>query len=294
MKFAFIHTEKATWPVEVQCDVLGVSRSGYYAWRGRPEAPRDKQDAELVVEIKAAHRTGRGSYGSPRVHRELRAKGRRHGRKRIERLMREHGIVAKKKRRFRKTTDSNHPHPIAPNILERNFDAELPNVAWVTDVTYVWTFEGWLYLAVILDLFSRRVVGWAASAQNDRALALSALDRATDARIPIAGLIHHSDRGSVYASADYGDALAAAGAVKSMSRKGDCWDNAVAESFFATIKGEMIDHEDYATRADAIARIGDYIDGFYNPLRRHSALDYVSPIEYELNFMNNKVKEIAA
>ena len=162
MKFAFIHTEKATWPVEVQCDVLGVSRSGYYAWRGRPEAPRDKQDAELVVEIKAAHRTGRGSYGSPRVHRELRAKGRRHGRKRIERLMREHGIVAKKKRRFRKTTDSNHPHPIAPNILERNFDAELPNVAWVTDVTYVWTFEGWLYLAVILDLFSRRVVGWAA------------------------------------------------------------------------------------------------------------------------------------
>ena len=159
MTFAFIDAEKAQWPVEVQCQVLGVSRSGYYAWKGRPEAPRVAEDAELVVEIKAAHKAGRGNYGSPRVHRELRAKGRRVSRKRVERLMRQEGIVARKKRRFRRTTDSNHALPIAPNVLARNFDVELPDTAWVTDVTYVWTHEGWLYLAVILDLFSRRVVG---------------------------------------------------------------------------------------------------------------------------------------
>jgi putative transposase len=274
--------------------VLGVSRSGYYAWKTRPEAPRAKGDAELVVEIKAASKAGRGNYGSPRVHRELRAKGRRVGKKRVERLMREEGIVARKKRRFRKTTDSNHPHPIAPNVLERNFHVELPNTAWVTDVTYVWTHEGWLYLAAILDLFSRRVVGWAASANNDRALAFSTLDRAIAARHPESGLIHHSDRGSVYASGDYGDALSNMGAVKSMSRKGDCWDNAVAESFFATIKGEMIDHEDYPTRTAAIAAIADYIDAFYNPCRRHSAIGYLSPIEFELKFMNEMTTTQAA
>ncbi len=294
MRFAFIDTEKAQWPVEVLCDVLGVSRSGYYAWRCRPEAARTTQDAALVVEIKAAHEAGRGNYGSPRVHRELRGKGLRVSRKRVERIMREQGIVARKKRRFCRTTDSNHPDPIAPNVLERNFDAELPNTAWVTDVTYVWTQEGWLYLAAILDLFSRRVVGWGVSANNDRALAMSALDRATSARAPAAGLVHHSDRGSVYASGDYGKALEKLGAVKSMSRKGDCWDNAVAESFFATIKGEMIDHEDYPTRGSAIAAISDYIDGFYNPRRRHSAIGYVSPIEFELRFWNEEFASMAA
>ena len=294
MKFALIDAEKAQWPVEVQCDVLGVSRSGYYAWKDRPAAPRAAEDAELVVEIKAAHKAGRGNYGSPRVHRELRAKGRRIGKKRVERLMRREGIVGRRKKRFRKTTDSNHSHPIAPNVLERNFDVELPNAAWVTDVTYVWTHEGWLYLAAILDLFSRRVVGWAVSANNDRALAISALDRAVAEREPTPGLVHHSDRGSVYASGDYGGALTKLGAVKSMSRKGDCWDNAVAESFFATIKGEMIDHEDFQTRAAAIAAIADYIDGFYNTCRRHSSIGYVSPIEFELKFMSEKIEKMAA
>jgi putative transposase len=225
VRFAFIDAEKAQWPVDVQCETLGVSRSGYYAWKGRPEAPRAAEDAELVDAIKAAHEASRATYGSPRVHRELRAKGRRVGRKRVERLMRQQGIVARRKRRFRRTTDSKHGHPVAPNVLDRNFDAELPNTAWVTDVTYVWTHEGWLYLAAFLDLFSRRVVGWAASANNDRALAMSALDRAVSARAPDAGLVHHSDRGSVYASGDYGDALTKIGAVKSMSRKGDCWDS---------------------------------------------------------------------
>jgi putative transposase len=289
VKFARIDAEKEHWPVEAQCEVLGVSRSGYYAWKGRPQAPRAKADAELVVEIKAAHKVGRKAYGSPRVHRELRANGRRVGRKRVERLMRREGIVGRKKRRFRHTTDSNHPDPIAPNTLNRTFTVPLPNTAWVTDVTYVWTREGWLYLAAILDLFSRRVVGWAASSNNDRALALDALARATSTRNPDAGLLHHSDRGSVYASADYGDALTKIGAVKSMSRRANCWDNAVAESFFATIKGEMIDHEEYETRAEAIAAIDDYIECFYNTRRRHSAIGYVSPVEFEMMFVRERL-----
>ena len=294
MKFAFIDAEKDQWPIDVQCSVLNVSRSGYYAWKGRRESARKREDNEIVAEIKAAAKIGRGTYGSPRIHRELRSKGRRIGRKRVERLMRQEGIVGRRKRRFRRTTDSNHAHPIAPNVLERQFDVELPNAAWVTDVTYVWTHEGWLYLAVILDLFSRRVVGWAASANNDRALAISALDRAVASRAPRPGLVRHSDRGSPYASEDYGVALTAIGAVKSMSRKGDCWDNAVAESFFASIKGEMLDHDDYYTHAAAIAVIAEYIDGFYNPCRRHSAIDYMSPIEFELRFMNKQSIGMAA
>jgi transposase InsO family protein len=268
----------------VLCEVVGVSRAGFYAWKRRPPSRRRRDDADLVEEIKAAHKAGRGAYGSPRVHRELRARGRRVGKKRVERLMRLHGIAARRKRRFRKTTDSNHQDPIAPNILDRNFAVPMPNAAWVTDVTYVWTLEGWLYLAVILDLYSRRVVGWAASANNDRALALAALGEANDARRPAPGLLHHSDRGSVYASTDYDKALKAIEAVTSMSRKGNCWDNAVAESFFATIKGEMIEHEQFETRAQAIAAIGDYVDDFYNPIRRHSSIGYVSPIEFELKF----------
>jgi len=178
--------------------------------------------------------------------------------------------------------------PIAPNVLHRNFDVALPNVAWVTDVTYVPTHEGWLYLAAILDLCSRRVVGWAASANNDRELALDALARATSTRTPSVGLIHHSDRGSVYASGDYRDALDDLGAVRSMSRKGDCWDNAVAESFFATIKGEMVDHQDFQTRAEATAAIADYIDAFYNVERMHSSIGYVSPIEFELKLQSKR------
>lgn len=289
MTFARIDAEKGQWPIEVQCNTLGVSRSGFYAWKARPEPARAKVDAELVDEIKAAYKAGRGAYGSPRVHREMRANGRRVGKKRIERIMRREGICARRKRRFRRTTDSNHPDPIAPNLLDRNFEVAMPNAAWVTDVTYVWTQQGWLYLATILDLYSRRVVGWATSANNDRALALDALARATSLRKPAAGLLHHSDRGSVYASGDYGDALMTIGAAKSMSRKGDCWDNAVAESFFATIKGEMIDHDDYETRAEAAAAIDDYIEGFYNTRRRHSSIGYVSPVEFEMKFMSEKM-----
>jgi transposase InsO family protein len=282
VKFAFIDAEKATWSVEALCDALGVSRSGYYAWKARPVSEREKADARLAVDIAATHQASRGTYGSPRVHSDLRARGVRVGKKRVERIMKEKGIAAKRKRRFRRTTDSNHADPIAPNIVERCFEVELPNKVWVTDVTYVWTLEGWLYLAAILDLYSRRVVGWAASDANDRELALEALRRALKNRPAGPGLVHHSDRGSPYASGDYRAALAEHGLIPSMSRRGDCWDNAVAESFFATIKGELIDHERYTTRALAIASIGDYIDCFYNTRRRHSSIGYLSPIEYEL------------
>ncbi|WP_394836275.1 IS3 family transposase [Pendulispora rubella] len=282
VKFAFIDVEKTFWPIQVLCFVLGVSRSGYYAWKARPKSKARTSDEKLATQIEASHKRSRGTYGSPRVHRELRARGIRVARKRVERLMRQQGIAAKRKRRFRRTTDSKHAHPVAANLLERRFDVDLPNTAWVTDVTYVWTLEGWLYLAAILDLYSRRVVGWATSETNDRELALQALRSAVNSRKPPTGLLHHSDRGSPYASADYRAGLERHGFVASMSRKGDCWDNAVAESFFATIKGELIDHENYVTRACAIASIADYIDNFYNPVRRHSSIGYVSPIEFEL------------
>jgi len=291
VKFVFIAAEKALYPVRLLCELLEVSRSGYYAWIDRP-APRKKiADAQLVVEIKAALVRGRGAYGSPRVHRELRAHGIHVSKKRIERLMRENGLAARQKRRFVHTTDSRHEYPIAPNVLDRNFDVQAANQAWVGDVTYIPTGEGWLYLAVLLDLFSRRVVGWATSATNDRDLALQALDQALRTRRPKRGLVHHTDRGSPYASDDYRSALDAGGIIASMSRTGDCYDNAVAESFFATLKAEHVDHEDFATRAMGTASIGDYVERFYNTARRHSHLGYVSPIEFELK---SQVEGLAA
>ena len=282
MKFAFIEEKKVAFPIEPMCRVLGVSSSGYYAWQQRPVSERDKADERLRVEVVAVHKRSRATYGSPRVHAELRARGMRVGRKRIERLMREKGIQARRKRRFRRTTDSNHPNPVAPNVLARRFEPAAPNAVWVTDVTYVWTDEGWLYLAIMLDLFARKVVGWATSAANDTALALAALEAALNARRPPPGLLHHSDRGSPYASSDYRAALKGRGIIASMSRTGDCWDNSVAESFFATIKAELIDVERFATRAAADAAIADYIECFYNPQRRHSYLGFISPIEFEL------------
>ncbi len=293
MRFEFIRAEEAVWPVLVMCQVLCVSRSGYYAWRSRPASKRAVADDQLIVEIKAAHEAGRGNYGSPRVHRALRKNGRRVGKKRVARLMQREGIVVKRRKKFVITTDSKHADPIAPNVLNREFDVELPNTAWVTDVTYVWTVQGWLYLAAILDLCSRRVVGWATSARNNRQLALDALESATAARKPHPGLLHHSDRGSVYASGDYRQALTDVAMIPSMSRKGDCWDNAVAESFFATIKGEMLDHEDFETRAEATAAIADYVDGFYNVHRLHSSIGYVSPIEFELRLRVKTLRDAA-
>jgi transposase InsO family protein len=282
MKFAFIASKEVAFPVDTMCRVLAVSRSGYYAWKKRPEPRRKAQDEQLAAEIAGTHKRSRGIYGSPRVHRDLKARGIRVSKKRVERLMQQRGLRGRRKRRFCCTTDSRHALPIAPNVLDRRFEADAPNRVWVGDVTYIATGEGWLYLAVLLDLFSRRVVGWATSATNDRALALHALDRALKHRRPQAGLLHHTDRGSPYASDDYRAALDRRGLVASMSRSGDCYDNAVAESFFATLKAEHVHHQDFPSREVARASIADYIEGFYNPARRHSSIGYVSPIEFEL------------
>jgi putative transposase len=291
VRFVFIAAEKALYPIRLLCEVLEVARSGYYAWVDRAVSPKKIADARLLLEIKAALVRGRGAYGSPRVHRELRAHGIRVGKKRIERLMRKNGLEARQKRRFVHTTDSRHEHPIAPNVLDREFNVDQANQAWVGDVTYIPTAQGWLYLAVLLDLFSRRIVGWATSAINDRDLVLSALNQALRARRPRPGLVHHTDRGSPYASDDYRAVLAAHAITASMSRTGDCYDNAVVESFFATLKAEHVDHEDFATRELGTASIGDYIEAFYNCARRHSHVGYVSPIEFELR---SQTKAIAA
>lgn len=290
MKFAFILAEKA-FPITILCSVLEVSRSGFHAWRKRPPPRRARSDAQLTTHVASIHERSRKTYGSPRVHAELKAKGVRVGKKRVERLMRENGIRARRKRRFRKTTDSKHPHPIAPNVLARKFDVAAPNRVWATDVTAIWTLEGWLFLAVMLDLYSRRVVGWAASANNDTALATDALRAALRTRRPATGLMHHSDRGTPYASAEYRAALARHGLVASMSRKGDCWDNAVAESFFATLRAELVDHERYLSHEDAMSSIGEYIEDFYNIERRHSHLGYLNPIEFELR--SQSVQQVA-
>jgi transposase InsO family protein len=282
VKFAFIAAREVAFPVSAMCRVLGITKSGFYAWSKRPKPARAKRDAQLAATVAAVHQRSRRTYGSPRVHRELKARGVRVSKKRIERLMRENGIQGRSKRCSKRTTDSKHGGPIARNILARDFQVDQPNRAWVTDVTAIATGEGWLYLAPMLDLHSRRVVAWAGSESNDTELALDVLRRALRARRPPPGLLHHSDRGSPYASDDYRAELRANRVRRSMSRKGDCWDNAVAESFFATLRAELVDHERYPTREAAMRSIGDYIDNFYNVERRHSHLGYLNPLEFEL------------
>ena len=283
MKFELVDAEKAHYPVGVLCGVLDVSRSGFYAWKRRLPSARSKADARLAVDIAATHERSRKRYGSPRVHRALRKRGIRVGEKRVARLMHRDGLVARQKRRFRRTTDSKHANPIAPNVVARDFEPKAPNRIWAGDVTYIATSEGWSYLAVLLDLYSRRVVGWAMSTTNDTELALAALQRAVRSRHCVSpGLVHHTDRGSPYASRGYRTALAGHAIIASMSGAGDCWDNAVSESFFATLRAELVDDERYPTREAAERSIGEYIDNFYNVERLHSHLDYVSPIEFEL------------
>lgn len=273
------------YPVRLMARLLAVSPSGFYAWRTRPPCERAIADEVLMARVRIAHETSDQTYGAPRVHRELRAEGVRVGKKRVARLMRVDGLVAaRRKRGSVRTTDSHHAHPIAPNLLERRFDVngirETDRV-WVSDLTYVPTGEGWLYLAVVLDLKSRRVVGWAMRSTLEAELALSALRMALAARQPRPGLVHHSDRGVQYACSDYRTVLAAGRIEASMSRKGDCWDNAVAESFFATLELELIARHRWATRSAARQAIFRYIETWYNPRRRHSTLGYLSPVEYE-------------
>jgi len=281
MKFRFIDAAKESFPVTRLCQVLGVSQSGYFTWRSRPASPRQREDLVLLAHVRSAFARSSGTYGSPRVTRELQDEGLQVGRRRTARLMRENGLKARQKRRFTRTTDSHHAFPIAPNLLEQDFSAEGLNRKWAADISYVWTSEGWLYLAVILDLFARRVVGWAVSDRLHQELALEALRKALAIRRPDKGLIHHSDRGSQYCSTAYQAELRKHGIRISMSRQGNCFDNAVVETFFKSLKCELVWRTVFQTRAEATQAIGRYIDGFYNPVRRHSTLDYVSPVQFE-------------
>ena len=274
-------SEKANYAVTLMCSALEVSRSGYYASIDREPSKRARENAELVAEIRDVHRSSRGTYGSPRVHVELQARDFQVGRHRVARLMRDNAITARLKRPSRRTTDSEHTLSVAANHLERDFTVDGPDKAWVTDITYLWTQQGWLYLAVVLDLFSRRVIGWSMAEHLRTELVLGALKMALGQRLPSRDLTHHSDRGCQYASQAYRDVLAAHGIQCSMSRKGDCWDNAVAESFFGTLKTELVHRTRWLTRLAARTAVFEYIEVFYNRQRRHSYLGYLSPVDYE-------------
>lgn len=283
--FEIIEAEKDEFPVSMMCRVLEVSRAGYYAWRERGPSERAKQNVELAAEIVEIHQESRGTYGSPRVHAELRERGFEVNRKRVERQMREQGLMGRRRPRFRRTTDSNHDEPIAPNIVAREFTVDEPDRVWVADITYIWTLQGWMYLAVVIDLFSRRVVGWSMAEHMRVDLVLGALAAALGKRVPsAAGLVFHSDQGSQYAAKDYRAALEAAGITCSMSRRGNCWDNAVAESFFATLKTELVHDVIFTSRGSAKTTIAEWIEIFYNGKRRHSSLDYLSPLEFERRY----------
>lgn len=282
MTFGFVDEHRGVRPVRMMCRVLGMSPSGYYAWRCRPESRRAREDRDLTAEIRDVHADSGGVYGAPRVHATLRALGRRIGRHRVARLMRVGGLrgLAALRRRVR-TTDSRHSYPIAPNRLGRNFTAAVPNQVWLADLTYIPTREGWLYLAALIDMHTRKIVGWAMRETLHAGIAVEALRMAIQRQRPAPGLIQHSDRGVQYAADAYRQILAAAGITPSMSRKGNCLDNAPMESFFHTLKVERVHHRVYATRDDARRDLFGYIEGFYNSRRLHSALGYRSPAEME-------------
>jgi putative transposase len=283
VKFAFIQEHLAgEFPLELVCQVLDVSRSGYYAWLRRPPSSRAQRSRELSEKIRATHVENRRVYGSPRLCEALRAEGEAVSENTVAKLMRRSGIRAKTKKKFvPRTTDSTHDRPVAPNLLERCFQAQRPGQKWAADITFVPTDEGWLYLAGVLDLCSRKLVGWSMADHMETDLVADALRMALARRRPEAGLLHHSDRGSQYASEDYQHLLASHGITCSMSGKGDCWDNAAMESFWATLKTELVNHEQYATRQQARASIFEYVEAFYNRKRLHSSLGYKSPEAFE-------------
>jgi putative transposase len=281
MRFQLIDAAKEEFPLQRLCKVLGVSQSGYFAWRSRPASRRQREDLVLLAHVRSAFALSNETYGSPRMVRELQDAGLAVGRRRTARLMRENGLKARQPRRFKRTTDSHHAFPVAPNLVEQDFAAEKPDEKWGADLSYIWTREGWLYLAVVIDLFARRVVGWAVSDRLRKELPLTALRRAIVVRRPAAGLIHHSDRGSQYCSIEHQAELRKHGIQVSMSGKGNCYDNSMVEAFFKTLKSELVWRTAFQTRAEASDALARYIDGFYNPIRRHSALDYVSPAQFE-------------
>ena len=282
MRFGFIEQHARTYPVRLMCRVLQVSPSGYYAWRSRPESPRDKANRDLLEKVQRLHGQHHGRYGSPRMHAALRAEGHPVSRGRVERLMRRHGIRALARRRFRPTTtDSRHLLPIAPNLLQQNFTVAIPNRVWLADITYIPTDEGWLYLAAVLDLATRKVVGWAMRDHMRTELALGALIMAVQRQRPGPGLIHHSDRGSQYAAEAYARQVALMKAKASMSRTGCCYDNAPMESFFHSLKVELVHQRRWATRDEARRDLFGYIESYYNRQRIHSALGYLTPEQAE-------------
>jgi transposase InsO family protein len=281
VKYAFMVEHGSQFRVQRMCRVLKVSRSGYYRWCRSSEGLRAREDRKLLVQIRVAYEKSRGRYGSPRIYRELHEQGVRCGKHRVERLMRQDGLRARRRRSFKVTTRSAAGHPVAPNQLNRQFCVARLDTVWAGDITYVETLEGWLYLAVLLDLCSRRVVGWACSDRITHDLVLWALERAFEQRRPQRGLLHHSDRGSQYTCEEYRTALNRQGLEVSMSRRGDCYDNAVVESFFSTLKAELEGYGGYETRRQAQAELFEYIEIFYNRQRRHSSLGYLSPAAYE-------------
>lgn len=282
MTFRFIDEHQGRWPVRLLCATLEVSPAGYYAWRQRPRSAREQRRDALLVEVRTIHAEVKARYGSPRIHAELVARGHDCCVNTVAKIMREADIAAKTARKFRcTTTDSDHDLPVAENLLDRQFDPASPDESWVADITYIPTRAGWLYLAVVEDLYSRRVVGWSMADHLESRLVVNALALAVERRLPGEGLLAHSDRGSQYASDHYQRLLARHGITCSMSRRADCWDNAPMESFFASLKKELVHDADFVTRAEARAAIVEYIEVFYNTKRRHSSLGYVSPAEYE-------------
>jgi putative transposase len=284
MRFRFIEERRDKFPVTHMCKVLTVSSSGYYAWRQRPPSAREMANRELYNRIEAVYNDNHGVYGSPRIYQELKDQGMACSENRIARLMRLRGLQAKQSKRFKTTTKRNRAHPVAPNLLKRDFTAERPDQKWLADITYIATLEGWLYLAAILDLHTRRIVGWAMSDRMTSGLTVAALEMALLQRQPDAGLIHHSDQGSQYTDQVYQALLKDRGIRASMNGAGSWYDNAPMESFFGTLKSEWVHHHLYHTRDEAKTDVFYYIESFYNRRRRHSALDYLSPEAYEQIF----------
>jgi len=286
MRYQFVHEHRTLWPVRLVCRTLSVSHSVYYAWLNRAQSIRSQRAEPLLAEIRRIHFESRKTYGSPRVHAELRDRGRKCCENTVARMMRKNGIVAKTRRKYRSTTDSNHSRPVAANLLNRQFQVAAANQAWVSDITYVPTREGWLYLATVEDLFSRKIVGWSMSERITSRLVSDAMEMAIRRQLPKASLLSHSDRCSQYASEHYQQLLAKHGIQCSMSRRGNCWDNAPMESFYATLKKELISFASYWTRAEALLSIFEYIEVFYNRTRRHSSLGYKTPAEYKQSTEN--------
>lgn len=281
MKYAAIESLRESFPVSMLCELLGVSSSGYHEWRHRPASPRQIANERLVSEIRVLHAESFASYGSPRIHAALKRQGRAIGRERVRRLMRENRIIGRHRKKRCRTTDSNHALPVAPNLLNQDFHCEQPDTVWLADISYLPTGEGFLYLAAMKDLCTKKIVGWAMSKAIDARLVIDALGMAIGRQRPSAGLIVHSDRGSQYASADFRARLGVHHMKQSMSRRGNCYDNAPMESFFSSLKGEHLEHQVFATHAAAQAAVFTYIETFYNRVRLHSSIGYRPPNEFE-------------